>query len=208
MSFPILPGYEVQGTKAIAYMKAKGYKVRALNIVLFEGINTDLKTLNNDRIDEWNDVRTIISDKGDVLMAASCTTEPGWYYRLNPLNENGAAQVAFGQYLDSHCFGMHYSQRALVQCGTLRVYRDKNRDGSRAGDKAYEGDDFAINLHTTGNDESVAAPDKVSRWSAGCNVGQYASTHYNTFLPICRAMGLKTFDTTWVDGSDFVKAMQ
>lgn len=205
MGFPTLPELQPQGKKAIAYMVSKGYKVRALNIVLFEGINTDLKTLNADTIDLFNDVRAIISNHGDVLMSASCTTEPGWYYRLNRMNPAGAAQVAFGQYLDSHCLGMHFKQQALVQCGSLSVYRDDNEDGSRAGDRLYKGAEFAINLHTTGNDADADTPDRVGRWSAGCNVGQYASTHYNTFLPICRAMGLKTFDTTWVDGSDFVK---
>lgn len=204
MGFPILTELAPQGAKAIAYMRSKGYKVRALNIILLEGINTDLKTLNDDKIDFFNDVRAIVSDDGEVLMSCSATTEPGWYYRQNPMNVNGAAQVAFGQYLDSHCLGMHFKQRALVQCGNLKIFRDKNQDGSRAGDASYVGSEYGINLHTTGNSANAQAPDRVGKWSAGCNVGQYPKTHYETFLPICKAMGLKTFDTTWVDGSEFV----
>lgn len=199
MGFPILPGYQAQGTKAITYMRAKGFKVRALNIVYFEGINTDLKTLNDDKLNQWNDVRTIISDKGDVLMAASATTEPGDYYTYNRMNPAGAARIAFGQYLECWCLGRHFKQEALVQCGNIKVHRDANEDGSRKGDAEDTGDDFGVNQHTTGDQN----PSTVGRWSAGCLVGAYANTHYNLFLPICKAMGLTKFDTTIIDGSLF-----
>lgn len=187
------------GKKAIKYMKAKGYKIRALNIVYFEGINPDLVTVNKDRTDEWNDVRSIITNAGDVIMAATATTEPGWYYRNNPMNPNGAAQLAFGQYLDAWCIGKHFEQDALVQCGELKVYRDKNKDGSRSGDLLYAGKDFGLNQHTTTN-----APDSVGRWSAGCLVGKFPETHAK-FMAICRSMGLKTFDSTLIAGDEFAK---
>lgn len=208
MAFDTIPELKPQGLKAIAYMVAKGYKVRALNIMCFEGINTDLLTVNNDKIDLWDDVRAIVSDKGEVLMACQATTKAGWYYRQNPLNDDGCAQIAFGQYLDCWRIGMHHAQKALVQCGTIKIYRDKNEDGSRAGDACFTGDDFGINLHTTGNEGSDNAPDTVGRWSAGCSVGRYSATHYGVFMPICRAMGLDTFDVTFVDGSDFHKFCQ
>jgi hypothetical protein len=198
MSFAKIPELKPQGEKAIAYMKARGYKIRALNIVYFEGINPDLQTVNSDSIDAWNDVRSIIANNGDVLMACAATTEPGWYYRQNPMNDGGAAQLAFGQYLDAWQIGDHHGQDALVQCGTLKVFRDKNEDGSRKGDAADVGSDFGLDQHTTSN-----APDNVGRWSAGCLVGQYPETHNDKFMPICRAMGLDTFDSTLIDGSDF-----
>ncbi len=184
--------------KAIAYMKARDYKIRALYIVYFEGLNCDLETVNSDTIDLWNDVRSIITDKGDVLMSCAATTEPGWYYRNNPLNDGGAAQLAFGQYLDAWRIGDHRGQDALVQCGDLKVYRDRNEDGSRKGDALDVGDDFGLNQHTTKYD-----PENVGRWSAGCLVGRYPATHNDKFMPICRAMGLDTFDSTLIDGGDF-----
>jgi hypothetical protein len=200
MSFPILTELNSQGKKALKYMGSKGYKIRALNIVYFEGIDADdLKTVNNDRIDYWNDVRAIISNTGDVLMSATATTEPGWYYRLNRVNDGGAAQLAFGQYLDAWEIGDHKGQVALTQCGKLKVYRDGNEDGMRTGDPIDVGDDFGINQHTTTN-----APDMVGMWSAGCLVGKYPSTH-EKFIQICRSMGLNTFDSTLIDGSDFAK---
>jgi hypothetical protein len=180
-------------------MTSKGYKIRAWNIVYFEGLNTDLTTVNSDKIDGWNDVRAIITNAGAVLMAAAATTEPGWYYRQNRMNSDGAAQLAFGQYLDCWQIGKHYNQDALIQCGKLTVYRDNNEDGSRTGDKKFVGSAFGLNQHTTSN-----SPNTVGRWSAGCLVGQYPETHLK-FMKICRSMGLATFDSTLIDGSDFVK---
>ena len=202
MGFVTMPELKSQGQKAIAYMRSMGCKVRAMNIVYFEGINTDLETVNSDQIDYWNDVRSIITDKGDVLLCCAATTEPGWYYRMNRLNPDGAAQLAFGQYLDAWQIGDHRGQDALVQCGKLKVYRDKNEDGSRKGDPVDVGDDFGLNQHTTSS-----APGSVGRWSAGCLVGKYPGTHYEMFMPMCRSMGLQTFDTTLIDGSVFAKWM-
>jgi hypothetical protein len=206
MSFTELKELKSQGDKAIRYMKSLDYKIRALNIVYFEGLNAgDLSTVNSDRIDQWNDVRSIIGNDGRVYLSSAATTEPGWYYRQNRMNSGGAAQVAFGQYLNCWRLGKHFQQDALVQCGSILVYRDNNEDGSRKGDPTETGDYFAINQHTTGNKPGVYVPDTVGGWSAGCLVGQYSETHYNSFLPICRSMGLKTFDTTLLDGSAFAK---
>jgi hypothetical protein len=200
MGFATLPELKLQGQKTIAYMKAMGYKVRALNIVYIEGINCDLQTLNSDEIDLWNDVRAIVSNTGDVLMCCAATTEPGWYYREHPMNPGGAAQLAFGQHLDAWQIGDHRGQDALIQCGLLKVFRDKNEDGSRKGDAIDIGAEFGLDQHTTSN-----APHEVGRWSAGCLVGKYPQTHNDKFMPICLAMGLDTFDSTLIDGSVFVR---
>jgi hypothetical protein len=198
MAFETLTELKPQGSKIIDYMKAKGYKIRALNIVYLEGIGTDLVKLNPDRLNEWNDVRCVISDTGDVLMACEATTEPGDYYTFNRMNPKGAARIAFGQYLECWRIGLHFTQDALVQCGTIRVHRDNDENGYRTGDTVDTGDSFYINQHTTSN-----APNAVGRWSAGCLVGRYPGTH-RLFMAICRAMGLTKFDTTVIDGSDFV----
>jgi hypothetical protein len=196
--FPAISELQPQGKKAIAYMRSKGFKVRALNIVYFEGLDADdIATVNSDRIDYWNDVRSVITNTGDVILAATATTEPGWYYRLNRLNADGAAQLNFGQYLDAWRIGDHKGQDALVQCGDLRVCRDGNEDGSRRGDLVCVGDGYGLNQHTTSN-----SPDLVGRWSAGCLVGKFPATHAK-FMSICRSMGLRTFDSTLIDGSDF-----
>jgi hypothetical protein len=198
--FPAILELQPQGKKAIAYMKSKGYKIRALNIVYFEGLDADdIATVNSDRIDYWNDVRSVITNTGDVILAATATTEPGWYYRRNRMNPGGAAQLAFGQYLDAWRIGRHFTQDALVQCGNLKVFRDNNEDGRRSSDPVDVGDSFGINQHTTSS-----SSDLVGKWSAGCLVAKYPSSHAK-FMGICRSMGLSTFDTTLVDGSDFAR---
>lgn len=202
MPFDTIPELKPLGLKAIKYMAAKGYKIRALNIVYFEGIDTDLVTVNRDRLDEWNDVRSVITDDGDVLMACQATTEPGKRYTYNRMNPLGAFRIAFGQYLDCWRIGRHFTQDALVQCGTIQGFRDDNEDGFRTGDTVDTGDYFGVNQHTTSN-----APDLVGSWSAGCLVGRYPATHAR-FMAICRAMGLDTFDTTVVSGSDFYNFCQ
>lgn len=198
--FPAISELQPQGKKAIAYMRSKGYKIRALNIVYFEGLDADdIATVNSDRIDHWNDVRSVITNTGDVILAATATTEPGWYYRLNRMNPKGAAQLVFGQYLDCWKIGRHFTQDALVQCGSLKVYRDNNEDGSRSGDPVDVGDYFGINQHTTSN-----APSLVGRYSAGCLVGKFPATHAK-FMGICRSMGLATFDSTLISGDEFAR---
>lgn len=199
MAFPTLDELRPQGRKIIEYMRSCGYLIRALNIVYLEGIDCDLVTLNRDSIDYWNDVRAIIGNDGQVLMCCAATTEPGWHYRHRPMNPLGAAQLAFGQYLDCWRIGKHYDQDALVQCGNLRVYRDRDKNGIRTGDPIDIGDYFGLNQHTTSS-----APDRVGKWSAGCLVGRWPETHNNKFMPICRAMGLETFDTTLIDAGHFI----
>jgi hypothetical protein len=193
------------GKKVIRYLKSKGFKVSDKNIIYFGGLNTDLLTANQNLINYWNDVRTVITSDGDVLTSASATIDAGWHYRNNPMNAAGCAQIAYGQYLKCWQLGKHFKQDALVQCGNINVYRDFNKDGSRIGDKLYSGDSFAINQHTTANfSNSDYIPSTIDKWSAGCCVGQYSTTHYNKFLPICRTFGVNKFDTTIVYGKDFL----
>jgi hypothetical protein len=104
----------------------------------------------------------------------------------------------FGQYLDVWQIGDHHGEDALTQCGNLKVYCDKNEDGSSKGYVFDIGDDFWLNQHTTSNSH-----DNVSRWLAGCLVGKYPDTHNDKFIPIYLAMGLDTFYSTLIDGSLF-----
>jgi hypothetical protein len=206
MAFPTIKALKPQGEKIIRYMKSKNYKIRALNIVYLEGIDSDLTTLNKDRLNEWNDVRCIVSDKGDVLISHIATTEPGAYYTYNRMNPKGAFRIKFGQYLNAWKFGDHFGQRALVQCGNITGFRDDNEDGFRTGDKLDSGNYFGVNQHTTSKNKSMNtynAP--VDRQSAGCLVGKIPSSHFKKFIPICESMGVSTFDTTIIDGSDFFK---
>lgn len=61
---------------------------------------------------------------------------------------------------------------ALVQSGTILVYRDANRDQKRTGDPIYPA--YGINHHST---RLAFAGEKVGDWSYGCCVGRNWSKH-------------------------------
>ena len=192
----------IEGKKVIEYMRAKNYRILALNIVYLEDVNADTWEPIKGQLDRWDDARCIIRNNGEVLLSCEATTEPGKYYTSNPLNNNGAFRIAFGNYEDCWQIGDHKGQLALVQCGVLRGHRDLNKDGFRTNDKIFEGDNFGVNQHTTSVSPG-AAPDLVNRHSAGCLVGRYSTTHYNDFMRICKAMGRDKFDTTIIAGDEF-----
>lgn len=190
------------GTKIIDYMKAQGYRIRALNIVGVEGINPDF-SLNSDEFDVFNDVICIVSDDGEVKLALTATTEPGQHYTDNPMNPNGAARLCFGQYKDAYVVGQHFNQYpALVQeAGMVSVARDGNADGTRSGDMVDTGY-FGINIHTTSDyADDGYRPYDIGRWSAGCQVIQNSNEFYHEFMPMVMGFGNKTYDYTLIDGS-------
>lgn len=193
-----------QGRKLIKYMETKGWKISPLNIVYLEDANADTWEPLPGTLDAWDDVRIVVSDKGEILLSCEATCEPGEYYTHNRLNPNGAFRIQNDvQFLGAWEIGKHHNQLALVQCGKLAGWRDNNEDGIRTGDRLFEGCDFGVNQHTTGDSANALAPNKIGRWSAGCLVGRYASTHYNTFMPLCQKMGVTKFDTAIVPGDKF-----
>lgn len=91
-------------SRIISYMKAKNYIVfsgsKNYNLVYVEGMNED-ETLNNDAPNEFNDRRIVIEVVNNIPKIVNhwlATTEPGNYYTYHPLNHDGAARIAFGQY--------------------------------------------------------------------------------------------------------------
>jgi hypothetical protein len=143
-----------------------------------EGMNAD-GTLNKDTPNEWNDRRFVIQiskgGKPKMLVNEQATTEPGRFYTENPLNTNGAARIAFGQY-KAWVMGKHQGwQPALVHRGRLRVHRDKLKNYVRdASDPIDIGTDFGINQHSTSPNQT---PELVNKHSAGCLVGRNYEAH-------------------------------
>ena len=90
--------------KIIKYMQAKRYQIstgaKNYNIVYVEGMSENL-ALNNDKPNEFNDVRMVIEIVKSVPTIVDKwegTTEPGTHFTMNPMNLNGAVRIAFGQY--------------------------------------------------------------------------------------------------------------
>lgn len=166
-------------SRIIKYMRQKQYFVavgdRKYNIVYVEGANWD-GIPNDDRFNQWNDRRIVIeiaSGTPKILGNWVATTEPGEHYTNHPMNAQGAARIAFGQYqawqIGTH--GKSEPHEALIQTGTVKVYRDFNKDGFRTGDTLDVGNGFGINQHW-GYDMAL-----VDRSSAGCLVGQSRDSH-------------------------------
>lgn len=197
-------------SRIIRYMMSKKYRIadgyRERNIVYLEGVGVD-GIPNSDRLDEWNDISCVISfDKNKPYFAmdpVTATTEPGAHYTWNPMNSGGAFRIAFGQYA-AWQVGRHGADwgLALVQSGDITGYRDKNKDGSRAGDKMDTGNNFFVNQHrpySTGT---------VGRSSAGCLVRESLDDHWHFMdLVMKDPRYLRdrsfTFDTTVIDGNSF-----
>jgi hypothetical protein len=111
------------------------------------------------------------------------TTDPGTFWLLNPMQPQGTAILAEGQYIDSHSLGLHKGQyEALVQTGPVTVLRDYERiakldfmNGKR--DTGL----FGIDIHRA----SASGTTKyVDKYSAGCQVFENADA-FRQFLALC-----------------------
>lgn len=103
------------------------------------------------------------------LFVFDCTTDPGVYWREQPINLEGTAIVKPGQYRGLWQLGKHQGKYdALVQRGLVTVYRDNNKDAVL--DMLYmpeERGHFGINCHRASAEGTSST---VNRWSAGCQV--------------------------------------
>ena len=99
-------------------------------------------------------------------MTAPITTDPGTYWRENPMNVNGTAILKEAQHRGMWKVGLHKGQYpALQQHKKCTVIRDNDGDGTLDFDGAEDHGLFGINHHKAGKDST-----QVDKWSAGCQV--------------------------------------
>lgn len=196
------------GSKIISCMLKQNYFISRgayrYNIVYVEGANAD-GTPNSDTFNEWNDRRIVIEISGDTPKIVGdwlATTEPGATYTFNPMNPDGAFRIAFGQYR-AWTFGLHGRTQypALVQCGQVSGYRDKNQDGKRTGDPFVTGDNFGVNQHHGWDMQWV------DNASAGCLVGQSIAEHQD-FMEILKGDRRYQVNTDYVFYTTIIPADQ
>ena len=98
-----------------------------------------------------------------------CTTDPGLYYRLNPMNVSGTAILKPAQHRGCWRVGLHRGRyKALVQYESMTVYRDDNKDNKLDTDPDKESHGmFGINCHRA---REYGVSKLVDKWSAGCQV--------------------------------------
>ena len=124
------------------------------------------------RTDIFNETLAVIFE--DELEEQHCvyyqyTTKPGLYYLKNPLNGDGCAITAEGQYINAFAKGKHKDYDALIQVKNLDFYRDPNKNefaeliGERRSGKP------ALNIH---REALSKVSQRVDKYSAGCGVIQ------------------------------------
>lgn len=182
-------------SRMVRYLQVQKFFVARLpgffNIVYVEGSDANGRH-NADTFNVFNDRRTVFHfDKfGKPVMDLNvlCTTEPGRFFTQHPLNPDGAARIAFGQY-KSWAVGIHHPEltaprrhEALVQVANVKIFRDKNKDGIRPGDKQFTvGSGAGINQHSGLNQPAG----DIGKLSAGCLVGQNDAEH-KKFMKVLR----------------------
>ena len=173
------------------------------NICYLEGADADGR-LNNDAPNEWNDRRIVWQVQGGLPTiignwAASC--EPGWWYTLNPMNPDGCARIKNPAQFKAWRIGTHGGAKphpALVQVAPVEVFRDRNKDMQRTGDRLDQGL-FGINQHWGYGMQFV------DRASAGCMVAPGWSGHLE-FIAFCKSdrryklNAAYTFSTAFIPG--------
>lgn len=114
----------------------------------------------------------------------NATTDPGTFWLRNPMQPQGTAILAQGQYINAYALGLHRGQyTALIQQKPVTVIRDYDRDASLDfynGTKA-EGL-FGINIHRANRTGTTLT---VDRNSAGCQVFENAES-FEQFLLLCQ----------------------
>jgi hypothetical protein len=111
------------------------------------------------------------------------TTDPGTYWLRNPMQPQGTAILAQGQYAGAYRIGLHRGNyTALVQDAPVKIIRDYDRSAKLDflnGKK--EAGVFGINIHRANAEGNTKYIDK---YSAGCQVFANASD-FNFFMQLC-----------------------
>ena len=153
--------------KVIAAYERNNYKLFVngdYNLNLF-GIRSSDMTSNT-----FNDLIGVLYQKKNnwVLYEYGATTDPGLYYRENPMSIDGTAILAPGQYSGAFKIGYHKGKyKALVQNKPLLLYRDANRNNvlEYIGEPSWQM--AGINIHRA---NANVTSKLVDRYSAGCCV--------------------------------------
>jgi hypothetical protein len=183
----------------IKVLRLKTYEIYSrpyeLNIV---GIRAD-STLPN-RFDDEIHVFFKNSTRKWVHYVFPATTDPGTYWLKNPMNPQGTAILAQGQYKAAYQVGLHRGKYfALVQIKPVTVLRDYDRNAILDfWNGKPETGFFGVNIHHA----SVKGTTKtVDNYSAGCQV--FANINdFNLFMQLCerhRTIYGNSFTYTLID---------
>lgn len=135
-----------------------------------------------------------------VYHVYKATTDPGTFWLRNPMQPQGTAILAQGQYKGAYQIGLHQGKyKALIQCKPVTVMRDYDRDAKL---DFYNGKKskgiFGINVHRA---NSTGTTKSVDKNSAGCQV--FADVkNFDAFMTLCekhRSLYGNSFTYTLID---------
>jgi hypothetical protein len=111
------------------------------------------------------------------------TTDPGTFWLENPMQPQGTAILAEGQYIKAYAMGLHRGQyKALVQVKPITIMRDYDR---KAMLDFYNGKKqsgmYGINIHRA---NATGTTKTIDKYSAGCQVFANAND-FAAFLKLC-----------------------
>jgi hypothetical protein len=111
------------------------------------------------------------------------TTDPGTFWLRNPMQAQGTAILAQGQYKGAYKIGLHQGKyKALVEAKPITVIRDYDRNAvldfkNGTPTKGM----FGINIHRA---SLIGTTKQVDKYSAGCQVFAN-SNEFNEFMELC-----------------------
>lgn len=202
----------VLAERIVNYMFKKNYFVDTNpengNIVYVSGMHDMFAFRQENKVDEWDDMRLIVKFNHDGVpmidfwQAASC--EPGTISRKSAAAKKlgGVATVMPGQY-KAWKMGFHkhdFDHPALIQCADVVIWRDANQN-EIFDDMVFKGI-YGINQHST--KPGFSGP-KVGVWSAGCLVGKDFAQHLQFIAKlkdwkVCKDDSDHVFTTTIIPG--------
>lgn len=111
------------------------------------------------------------------------TTDPGTFWLKNPMQPQGTAILAEGQYINAYQIGLHKNQyKALVQVKPLTIIRNYEREAIMDFNNGTRTSGiFGINIHRAMLQGTTKYVDK---FSAGCQVFANISD-FNEFMNLC-----------------------
>lgn len=169
--------------KMKAIMRHKGYKIfdrpYELNIV---GLRS--KSTIPNRFDDEIHVFYKVSALNWHYHVFKATTDPGTYWLRQPMQPQGTAILAQGQYIDAYQLDYHQGKYlALCQRKKVNLIRDYNRDAILDFNNGRISAELAgVNIHRANQTGTTKSVDKNS---AGCQVFENASD-FALFIKLCQ----------------------
>ncbi|MCC7302506.1 MAG: hypothetical protein IT233_07690 [Bacteroidia bacterium] len=111
------------------------------------------------------------------------TTDPGTYWLQNPMQPQGTAILAQGQYVNAYRIGFHQRKyKALVQSAPVTIIRDYDRNAKLDFFNGRKDTGlFGINIHRA---LAQGKTKFIDKFSAGCQVFQDAAD-FDRFMSLC-----------------------